>query len=200
MRVAVIDLTDPTALAILAAKAFEQSGVEYALYGGLVLAAYGEARETRDADLAVVGDVVDVARVALERAGVTTHVAFVDVVFGGLSLTRITVIGGTETTGLNTLDLVRPRSARFARGVMDRSVAAPLRDATIRIVTAEDFVLLKALSTRERDLDDAATVVRRLGDLFDSAVVDPEVELLDQEVPEAQVPARMAAILARARD
>ncbi len=194
-----IDLTDPTALAILAAKAFEEAGVEYALYGGLLLAAYGEARETRDADLAVVGDVVDVARVALEHAGATTHVAFVDVVFGGLSLSRITVLGGAETTGLNTIDLVRPRSARFARGVMDRSVQAPLRGASIRIVTAEDFVLMKALSTRDRDLDDAATVVRRLGDLFDAALVDPEVDLLELELPEAQVAARMAAIGGRAR-
>ncbi len=193
-----LDLNDPTALAILAGRTLSGAGVAHALYGGLLLAAYGEARETRDADLAVVGDVVQSARLALESEGVQTHVAFVDIIFGGLTLSRITVLGGAESTGLNTLDLVRPRSARFAQSVMDRSIEAPLRDTTLRVVAPEDFVILKALSTRERDLDDAATVVRRLGDLLDTDLIDAEIGLLERELPEANVALRMAAIRTRA--
>lgn len=49
-----MDLNDPTTVALLAADAFEATGRAYALYGGLLTAAYGEPRETRDADLAVV--------------------------------------------------------------------------------------------------------------------------------------------------
>ena len=49
-----MDLNDPTTVALLAADAFEAAGFEYALYGGLLTAAYGEPRETRDADLAVI--------------------------------------------------------------------------------------------------------------------------------------------------
>ena len=48
-----VDLADPTGVALLAAEAFTSAGIEHALYGGLMLAAYGRARETRDADLAV---------------------------------------------------------------------------------------------------------------------------------------------------
>jgi hypothetical protein len=63
--------------------------------------------------------------------------------------------------GLNTLGLVRPRSARHAEAAMGRSIGAPLRDRNVQVLTPEDFVLFKLLSTRERDLDDAISVVRR---------------------------------------
>ena len=45
-----MELDDPTALALLAAEAPSRARIEHALYGGLLLAAYGEARETRDAE------------------------------------------------------------------------------------------------------------------------------------------------------
>ena len=48
-----MDLTDPTAAALRIAEAFDAAQTPYALYGGLLLAAYGEPRETRDVDLAV---------------------------------------------------------------------------------------------------------------------------------------------------
>jgi hypothetical protein len=44
---------------------------------------------------------------------------------------------------------------------MGRSIGAPLRDRNVQVLTPEDFVLFKLLSTRERDLDDAISVVRR---------------------------------------
>ena len=47
-----MDLDDPIALALAIAEALRGQEVPHALYGGLLLAAYGEARETRDRDLA----------------------------------------------------------------------------------------------------------------------------------------------------
>ena len=44
---------DPIALALAIAEALQGRGVPHALYGGLLLAAYGEARETRGVDIAV---------------------------------------------------------------------------------------------------------------------------------------------------
>ena len=48
-----MDLDDPIALALAITEALRGRGVPHALYGGLLLAAYGEARETRDVDIAV---------------------------------------------------------------------------------------------------------------------------------------------------
>ena len=49
-----MDLNDPVAVALLADEALRRSNVPHALYGGLLLAAYGDPRETRDADVAVI--------------------------------------------------------------------------------------------------------------------------------------------------
>ena len=65
-----IDLDDPVALMLAASAAFVGAGIEAAAYGGLTLGMYGEPRETRDADLAVVGVAADTARDALDVIGV----------------------------------------------------------------------------------------------------------------------------------
>jgi hypothetical protein len=42
-----MDLIDPTAVALDIAEVLEREGVDYALCGGLLLAASGQARETK---------------------------------------------------------------------------------------------------------------------------------------------------------
>ncbi len=90
------DLSDPTSAALLCAEALDGAGLRYAFYGGLVLAAYGEARETHDVDIAVIDLSAETARQALESRGVSCLVPFDDVVFGGLSLGRVTLLGGED--------------------------------------------------------------------------------------------------------
>ncbi|MBI5365677.1 MAG: hypothetical protein HZA54_01465 [Planctomycetes bacterium] len=188
------DLTDPTTVALLAAEAFTARSIRYALYGGLALAAYGEPRETRDADLAVFRDAVPGAQAALEALGLTTACNFTDVRFGGLQISRFAVLGGANAAGVNVIDLVVPRSDRYAAGVLDRALRAPLRGVEIALVSPEDFLLLKVLSTRERDLEDAATVLRRMGAVLDRGFLEREAATLATELPDASVAARFAAL------
>jgi hypothetical protein len=117
---------------------------------------------------------------------------------GGLSLGRVTLLGGDEHLGLNVLALVRPRSARYALAALDRAVRVPLRDRTIHALTADDFVIFKALATRDRDLEDAASVLRRSGDALDRALVEAEIARLAEEIPDWDAQARWAEIRARA--
>jgi hypothetical protein len=140
-----VDLNDPTTVALLAADAFAAAGYQHALYGGLLTAAYGEPRETRDADLAVVELAASDARRALDGHGIHTLVAFEDVTFGGLLVSRLTVLGAAPDTGLNTIDLVRPRSRRYAALAVRRAVTS-LRDQQVRVLTLEDFIVFKVLS------------------------------------------------------
>jgi hypothetical protein len=73
-----VNLDDPVATALRVAEALDRAGHRYALFGGLLLAAYGEPRETRDVDLAVMNLTVDAARAALDVAGLATAVSFDD--------------------------------------------------------------------------------------------------------------------------
>jgi hypothetical protein len=190
-----VDLRDPTTAALVAAEALEGAELPYALYGGLLLAAYGEPRETRDVDVAVVDATAREACDAFGRAGQEATVAFEDTKFGGLLVARLTLLGGEADLGLNTVDLVRPRSARYREAAMARAVPAPLRNRTIRVLTPEDFVLFKLLSTRDLDIQDAASVLRRSGEAMDADLVAREVDRLAREIPDFDVRARHRVLL-----
>lgn len=192
-----MDLTDPTATALLCAEALDGAGLRYAFYGGLVLAAYGEPRETRDVDIAVVDLPAESAGRVLEAAGLSCVVAFDGVTYGGLRLGRVTLLGGEEHLGLNMLDLVRPRSDRYALAALDRAVEGDFRGRVVRLVSPEDYVLFKALATRDRDRDDAASVLRRSGDVLDFDLVAHEVDTLAREIPDWDVRESWAIIRAR---
>jgi len=189
-----VDLNDPTTVALLAADAFEAAGLKYALYGGLLTAAYGEPRETRDADLAVIDVSAVQAREALEAKAVQTLITFEDVRFGGLVLSRLTLLGTAPVAGLNTVDLVRPRSARYAAVAVTRAVVSTLRARPLRILTLEDFVVFKTLSSRDRDVEDARAALRRSGALADESLLEREIALLTAELPDVDIQGRWTAI------
>jgi hypothetical protein len=189
-----VDLTDPTTAALRSAEALERAELPYALYGGLLLAACGEPRETRDVDVAVVDVTVAQARRALSELQVATQLEFEGVVSGGLSVDRLALLGGEKDLGLNTIDLVRPRSLRYRKDALARALEAPLRDQTVRVLTPEDFVLFKLLSTRDLDLEDAASVYRFSGDFLEHHLVEREVEVLAGEIPDQDVRSRYARL------
>jgi len=188
-----LNLDDPSEVALAASEAFERAGLEVALYGGLALAIYGEPRETKDADLAVATVTVEAGHQALAAAGIDGVIAFVSVRFGGLSIGRISLLGGGK---LNMVDLVTPLSARFAALVMKRAMRGALDGQELRVVTPEDFILLKVLSTRFKDLEDARSVVEALGDRLDRALLQAECDLLAVEIQDHDVRGRFATVMA----
>ena len=194
-----MDLQDPVATALRAAEALERQGHRYALMGGLLMAAYGEPRETHDADIAVADLAAEQARVALAAAGVRCVLPLFPpggLRLGGLLVSRVTLLGGDEDLGVNVLNLVRPRSARYAAAALDRSLRVPLRDREIQALAPEDFVVFKALAARDRDVEDAASVLRRSGALLDLGLVEKEIEALAAEIPDHDVRPRWEAIRA----
>jgi len=190
-----VDLDDPTAVALAAVSALERAGIPHALYGGLLLAAYGTARETRDADLAVAGADAAVAARWLATDEIATTLAFERVRFGGLWVSRITLLGRAGFPGLNTVDLVEPRSPEYAQRALGRSLGSTLRGRNLRLLSPEDFLVFKTLSTREQDLIDAGSVLRELARELDHAAVERELESLARELGDEPVAERWSRIL-----
>lgn len=187
-----MDLADPIAVALSVADCLRDEGVPHALYGGLLLAAYGQARETKDADVAVVrADAGAVAAALDRRLGLRTITAFERRPFGGLLVSRVTLVEGDE---LNTLDLVEPADPAFAERAVARAVLSTLRRSAIRVLTPEDFVVFKALSTRELDLADAASVVRSLGAELDTEQIEEEARALARSIPAHPTLERWSAV------
>ncbi|MBI5481408.1 MAG: hypothetical protein HY906_21290 [Deltaproteobacteria bacterium] len=195
-----LDLDDPTATILAVVRSLREAGIESAVYGGLALAAYGEPRETKDADVAVCGTGAPAAVDALRRGGLDCTVAFDRVRFGGHTVTRVTLLGGSTATGLNVAGLVEPRSARYARASLERAVPVSLRGQMVRVLSPEDFVVFKVLSTRERDLEDAATVLRVLAGRLDLGAIGAEAACLGAEIPDHDVAGRLARATAQAAE
>jgi nucleotidyltransferase DUF2204 len=186
-----IDLDDPIALMLVAAAALRRSGAESAAYGGLALGMYGEPRETKDADFAVIGVDLERARLALADLGVEVVIAFSNMRFGGCDVSRLTLVGGSQ---VNTVDLVTPRSSRFAGNVQRRAVTGSLRGQEIRATSPEDFVILKVLATRERDLEDARSVIETQQARLDMTMIRMEIQQLIEEIPDHDIRGRFARL------
>jgi hypothetical protein len=103
-------------------------------------------------------------------------------------------VEGGGRAGLNVVDLVEPRSTRFAAGALERAVTGALRGAPIRVLSPEDFVLFKLLSTRDRDLEDAGTVLRASDLPLDRSFIDAEAVRLAAEIPDHDVIGRLARL------
>jgi hypothetical protein len=185
-----MNLDDPTAVTLLAADALARAGIGHALYGGLLLAAYGTARETRDVDLAVAGASPAEAARCLEAKRIRTLVAFERTAFGGLWVSRVTLVGGSNADGLNTLDLVEPRDLEYARRALARALDSTLRGQPIRLLTPEDFVVFKVLSTREQDLIDARSVLASLGADVDRESIESLLGALARQLPDHPIAER----------
>lgn len=179
-----IDLNDPTAVLLAASNALAQAKLEAAAYGGLALAVYGEARETKDADLAVASvDTADAAA-ALQAVGFDVIVAFSRMRFGGQLVSRLTLIGSGTT---NTVDLVEARVESFAKRIIQRAISGDLRGQTIQVVSPEDFVILKVLATRARDVEDASSVIRSMGSRLEVNMIENELKLLAAEITDHDI-------------
>ncbi len=187
-----LNLDDPIAVLLAASGALQRSGIDALAYGGLALAMYGEPRETRDADLAVAGVSISAAHAALAQIGLTTVVAFAGTTFGGLSISRLTLVGDGK---LNMVDLITPRSERYATAMMARPLRGTLEGQELGVVSPEDFVLLKVLSTRDKDLEDARTIVAALRGRLDERLMRNEAALLTVEISDHPVAQRFASVL-----
>ena len=188
---------DPIATALRAARLLESADIRYGLYGGLAVAAWGVARETKDADLAVVSASAERLVELLVRDGVEARTAFDRVPFGGLVVSRATLFGSGDDSGLNTVDLVEPASARYAGAALERVLRAPLRDAEIFLLAPEDVVIFKLLSTRDKDVEDAASILHALKDDIRITTIDTEVDRLSREIPRHAVAERWERCRAR---
>ena len=190
-----MDLSDPVAATLLCAEALDRAGIPHAVHGALLLGAYGEPRETHDADFAIAQDDLGAVERALRHAGLDIRSAFAGLVLGGHTLDRFTLLPGEGDTGLNCVDFIRPRSPGYRARALGRALLGPLDGHQIRVLAPEDYLLFKLLSTRERDARDAASVLRRMGGLLDIALVRREVDALAAEIPDFDIRATLKTLV-----
>lgn len=151
------------------ARVLEERKIPYMVIGGLANAVWGEPRATLDIGVTVWVEDGEIARVVDDltsafRALNPDPVAFV-------RQTRVLPLESAEGVRMDVIFGLLP----FEREAIRRAVPVAIGGRSVRFCTAEDLVLMKIISSRDRDQADArAIVLRRLADL-DLAYLEPRI-------------------------
>ena len=143
-----------------------QAGILSAVVGGVAVGVWGEPRVTRDVDIKVL-----LGRDAAPRLLEAISPDYVPLQADPLAaLTRTGVLFVQDAQGTR-LDLL------LSDVSFDAEAIRRARDVTLQpglvasVCSPEDLIVYKLISTRQRDHDDAESVVRRQGDALDDEYV-----------------------------
>jgi predicted nucleotidyltransferase len=129
--------------------ALDQSGVEYALVGGLAVAVWGAPRATKDIDLLVQPDQVGQAMASLRDCGFTLEalpLEFKD----GTTIQRVNKVD--QAGNLMTVDLMLVN--RSLTPAWSSRMRLPLGAAQVVVISREALIAMKALAGRPQDIAD----------------------------------------------
>lgn len=150
-----------------------ERGIPYAIIGGLAVQRWGQPRLTRDVDLTVLlppgreeGALREMVEVFPGRIDDAVSFALQHRVL------LVTAPGGSQAD----IGLGLPG---FEEEVVARAVAYDLGDGRlVRLCSAEDLIVYKALAGRPRDIDDIEGIIARQGRTLDVAHIRRWLEIL----------------------
>lgn len=138
----------------------ERLGIPYAVMGGFAARSWGLPRPTFDADIAVAVDAKGLQQLfdALEEEGYDIppehRTGFLDVI-GGLSKAKVNRFLDRHVWHT---DLFMARG-EFLDSAMTRAREMTIGDGRVRVMAAEDIILLKLIAHRRKDLADVEEIV-----------------------------------------
>lgn len=139
-------------------RSLREAGVAHALAGGLALATWSEPRATVDIDLVIAADAIDRARPAAEAIGLLQSGRRINR-FKRVGLLRMLVPPEVHPQPIS-IDLLLVEPA-WEPELLARAVTAKLAGFEVRVVSAEDLVLLKLLRFSRQDRADIAGLAER---------------------------------------
>jgi hypothetical protein len=152
----------------------EAAGIPSAVIGGLAVSAWGEPRLTRDADLKVLAQRDERSRILQLLEDFTPLHADPDE-----ALRRNGVAFFQDPDGAR-IDVMLAETS-FDETVIGRACLIELQpDLVVRVCSAEDLIIYKAVSLRTQDRLDIEGIVRRQGDRLDDRYVEDWLRQFEQ--------------------
>lgn len=143
-----------------------RAGILSAVIGGVAVGMWGEPRVTRDVDVKVLLERDDAPR--LLKVLAPDYESLIDDPLRSLSHTGILFVQDDLGTRLDLLLSETTFDAEAIRRAKPMELELGL---VAHICSAEDLIIYKLVSTRQRDYEDAVSIVRRQGDALDDAYV-----------------------------
>lgn len=144
----------------------QRHGVEYLTIGGVAVNVHGHVRNTRDIDILIEWSLGNMQRLAVALGeldaklfGVDADLLDVDPQNPEDLLSSGNFTLRTDAGGLDLFDPDEIPGGRPYREMRPRAVEAVVEGVSIRAVGFDDLIRLKRESGRDRDLEDAATLL-----------------------------------------
>ncbi|NDD31620.1 MAG: hypothetical protein EB084_25500 [Proteobacteria bacterium] len=142
-----------------------RAGIDAVVVGAVALAVWGEARYTLDVDFKISAERDDLHRLLAGLPPDCTPLGPADEMIERAGLLFVRDADGVR------LDLLLCETS-FDDEVLRRAVTVELgQGVSARVCTAEDLLIYKLIATREKDLIDATSLIRRQGATLDLAYV-----------------------------
>lgn len=153
-------------------RVLESLRIEYAIVGGIANAIWGQPRATIDVDVTVSVNEADLPGIvpaigAQFRPAISDPVPFV-------RQTRVLPLDTADGVRIDVIFALLP----FELDAIRRATDVVIAGRTVRVVTAEDLVLMKIISERPRDVADAEAIVRRRAGELDRDYLEPRIREL----------------------
>ena len=133
-----------------------QHRIRYAIIGGYAVAAWGEARATRDVDLLCSAGDMSLLIEALIGAGLRSEHRSGDSDDPISDVVRIDMGAGDDPYEIDVLFNIRDSP----QGILDRVRTIQVEGLALPIASPEDTIILKLLGGSPRDLEDATSIVQ----------------------------------------
>lgn len=133
------------------ARSFDQAGVPWALCGGMALAVHGHPRATKDIDVIVRPEDVELAKKVARSCGFTLTSLPIKFAASGVEMERVSKIVGQE---LLMLDLLLANDVLLP--VWEDRRRLPWRSGELPVVSRGGLISMKLAAGRPQDLADLA--------------------------------------------
>ncbi|MCL6614090.1 MAG: nucleotidyltransferase [Firmicutes bacterium] len=161
------------------AEVLGRIGAPYMVIGGLANMVWGTARLTTDIDLALALPEEDLPNLAADLADAGFSV-LVPEPREFVSQTRVLPVRSKEGIRVDLVFALLP----FEHRAIARAVPISFGDVEVPCCTAEDLIILKAVSKRPKDREDIRGIVTRMGTKLDRGYLLPIIremaELLER--------------------
>jgi hypothetical protein len=185
-------MTSQEAALVAIAGALERLAVPFMLIGGHATAIWGTPRATLDIDITVWASETDAERIASGLPVGFKVLTREPVVF--VRDTRVLPIAYREDVRIDMIFGLLP----FEQQAIERAHSIEMAGTRIPVISAEDLILMKIVSTRPRDLGDIESIVDARAAVLDLHYLTPRIEALADSLPELGVRERWQQLRNRA--
>ncbi|MBN2346972.1 MAG: nucleotidyltransferase [Candidatus Aminicenantes bacterium] len=150
----------------------QRQKIPYMVIGGMANAVWGEPRATLDIDITIWIEDAKISKLTRSLAPVFKLLPENPSEF--ISKTRVLPIATQASTRIDLLLGMLP----FEETAISRAIEINIQGIPVRFCTAEDLILHKIISDRDKDLHDAEKIVARQKNKLDMDYLEPRIEEL----------------------